>query len=93
MARTAPRSAAALLLLLPVLAGCSVGVPDPAAPRTAGSTAATLATPTVTPGYDAEALAFRHPLRDDLLSFTSALPADMVAVIAALGEATPVTDD
>lgn len=60
MARTAPRSAAALLLLLPVLAGCSVGVPDPAAPRPAGSAAATLATPTVTPGYDAEAVAARN---------------------------------
>jgi hypothetical protein len=41
----------------------------------------------------AEALAFRHPLRDELLSFTSPLPGDMVAVIAALGEATAVTDD
>jgi hypothetical protein len=40
----------------------------------------------------AEALAFRHPLRDELLTFTSALPADMVAVIASLGEATAVID-
>lgn len=45
------------------------------------------------PMLHAEALAFRHPLRDQLLSFESALPADMVAVIAALGEATAVTDD
>jgi len=44
------------------------------------------------PMLHAEALAFRHPLRDELLSFTSALPADMVAVIASLGEATAVID-
>jgi hypothetical protein len=33
-----------------------------------------------------------HPLRDELLTFTSALPADMVGVIASLGEATAVID-
>lgn len=45
------------------------------------------------PMLHAEALAFRHPLGGDLLSFTSPLPADMVAIITALGEAEAVTDD
>ena len=44
------------------------------------------------PMLHAEALAFRHPLSGDLLSFASPLPADMVAVITALGEAESVTD-
>ena len=38
------------------LAGCSVGVPDPSAPKAAPSTP-TLATPTITPGHDAAAVA------------------------------------
>lgn len=37
-------------------AGCSVGVPDPAAPRDTQTTP-TLATPTITPGHDAAAVA------------------------------------
>lgn len=53
------RTAGALLALLPLLAACSVGVPDPAAPKPASSAAA-LTTPTVTPGYDAEAVAARN---------------------------------
>jgi len=59
MARNSAAAYGAALLALLVLAGCSVGVPDPAAPRPASS-AATLATPTVTPGYDAEAVAARN---------------------------------
>jgi hypothetical protein len=39
-------------------AGCSVGVPDPAAPQATASTPA-LSTPTVTPGHDAAAVAAR----------------------------------
>lgn len=39
-----------------LLAGCSIGVPDPAAPQPVGSTPV-LATPTITPGHDAEAVA------------------------------------
>jgi hypothetical protein len=38
------------------LAGCSVGVPDPAAPKIQ-QTATALATPTITPGHDAAAVA------------------------------------
>jgi hypothetical protein len=47
------------LLALPALAvvgGCSVDVPDPAAPRTVQTTPAP-ATPTITPGHDAAAVA------------------------------------
>lgn len=39
-----------------VLAGCSVNVPDPSAPAPSASVS-TLATPTVTPGHDAAAVA------------------------------------
>ncbi|WP_244296668.1 hypothetical protein [Paenarthrobacter nitroguajacolicus] len=39
-----------------VLAACSVNVPDPAAPKPSPS-ASTLATPTITPGHDAAAVA------------------------------------
>ncbi|MBT2586056.1 hypothetical protein [Arthrobacter sp. ISL-95] len=39
-----------------LLAGCSVNVPDPAAPKPSPSVS-TLATPTVTPGHDAAAVA------------------------------------
>lgn len=38
------------------LTGCSVGVPDPAAPKVE-QTVSALATPTITPGHDAEAVA------------------------------------
>ena len=38
------------------LAGCSVGIPDPSAPKAAPVTP-TLATPTITPGHDAAAVA------------------------------------
>ncbi|WP_354184812.1 hypothetical protein [Arthrobacter sp. UYCu712] len=50
-----------LVLLLATTAsaaGCSVGVPDPAAPRAAAGTP-TRSTPTVTPGHDAAAVAAR----------------------------------
>jgi hypothetical protein len=47
---------AAAVLASVLTAGCSVGVPDPSAPRPV-ETASTLATPTITPGYDAEAVA------------------------------------
>lgn len=53
-----PRRAGALLALVALLAGCSVGVPDPSAPKPVGN-AAGPATPTVTPGHDAEAVAAR----------------------------------
>lgn len=52
------RRGGALLALASLLAGCSVGIPDPAAPKPASS-AAGPATPTVTPGHDAEAVAAR----------------------------------
>ncbi|MEK0157149.1 hypothetical protein [Arthrobacter oryzae] len=45
-----------LALVLAGAAGCSVGIPDPAAPRTVQTTPA-LATPTITPGHDAAAVA------------------------------------
>lgn len=52
--RTVPVAAA--LLAAVGLAGCSVGVPDPdAAPSVRGATA--VATPTITPGHDAAAVA------------------------------------
>lgn len=44
------------LVALAALTGCSVGVPDPAAPK-AGQAATSLATPTITPGHDAGAVA------------------------------------
>lgn len=47
---------AGALLGTAALGGCSVGVPDPAAPK-AEPTATALATPTVTPGHDSEAVA------------------------------------
>jgi hypothetical protein len=46
----------ALAVVLAGSAGCSVGVPDPAAPRDIQTTPA-LATPTITPGHDAAAVA------------------------------------
>ena len=45
-----------LALALAGSAGCSVGVPDPAAPRDIQTTPP-LATPTITPGHDAAAVA------------------------------------
>ena len=42
--------------VLAAASGCSVGVPDPEAPRDVQTTPA-LATPTITPGHDAEAVA------------------------------------
>ena len=47
-----------LAVILAGAAGCSVGVPDPAAPRDVQTTPA-LATPTITPGHDAAAVAAR----------------------------------
>ena len=56
----AKRGSRALLALAvtAALAGCSVGVPDPTAPKAAPA-APTLATPTITPGHDAAAVAAR----------------------------------
>lgn len=57
--RTKRGSRAFLALAIAVaLAGCSVGVPDPSAPKAAPATP-TLATPTITPGHDAAAVAAR----------------------------------
>jgi hypothetical protein len=47
---------AGALLGATALSGCSVGVPDPAAPKVE-QTATALATPTITPGHDAAAVA------------------------------------
>ncbi|MGY4540199.1 hypothetical protein ACVWY0_000093 [Arthrobacter sp. UYNi723] len=47
---------AGALLGVTALGGCSVDVPDPAAPRVEPTVTA-LATPTITPGHDAEAVA------------------------------------
>ena len=47
---------AAAVLACITTAGCSVGIPDPSAPRPV-ETASVLATPTITPGHDAEAVA------------------------------------
>ncbi|BCW67761.1 hypothetical protein NicSoilB4_25240 [Arthrobacter sp. NicSoilB4] len=44
------------LAVAATLAGCSVGVPDPSAPKAAPAPP-TLATPTITPGHDAAAVA------------------------------------
>ncbi|WP_260982385.1 hypothetical protein [Arthrobacter sp. U41] len=57
-ARSVHRGRRAFLALAvsTALAGCSVGIPDPAAPNAAPATP-TLATPTITPGYDAAAVA------------------------------------
>ncbi len=44
------------MLGVTALGGCSVGVPDPAAPKVEATVTA-LATPTITPGHDAEAVA------------------------------------
>jgi hypothetical protein len=43
-----------------VLSGCSVGVPDPGAANTAPPASRKPAAPTVTPGYDADAVAARN---------------------------------
>src|SRR5215217_5259547 len=47
---------AAAVLASVLTAGCSVGVPDPSAPKPV-ETASVLATPTITPGHDAAAVA------------------------------------
>jgi hypothetical protein len=54
-----PRRQAVLLALVPLLAGCSIGVPDPTAAQPPASSAASVATPSVTPGHDADAVAAR----------------------------------
>jgi hypothetical protein len=55
-AQAAAVTLAAALLGTTALAGCSVGVPDPAAPKVE-HTATAPATPTITPGHDAAAVA------------------------------------
>jgi hypothetical protein len=57
-AQAAVGPAVGALLGLLALAGCSVGVPDPATPSVP-PTATGLATPTITPGHDAAAVAAR----------------------------------
>ncbi|HET8878879.1 MAG TPA: hypothetical protein VFN00_05460 [Arthrobacter sp.] len=47
------------LAVLPLLAGCSIGVPDPSVPPAASAAAPAPAVPTVTPGHDADAVAAR----------------------------------
>ncbi|MET3143845.1 UNVERIFIED_ORG: hypothetical protein ABIB19_000044 [Arthrobacter sp. UYEF10] len=47
---------AGALLGVTALGGCSLGVPDPAAPKVE-PTGTALATPSITPGHDAEAVA------------------------------------
>jgi hypothetical protein len=58
--RRAHRGSRAFLALAvaAMLGGCSVGIPDPSAPKAAPA-APTLATPTVTPGHDSAAVAAR----------------------------------
>jgi hypothetical protein len=74
---------AALGALGALLAGCSVNVPDPAAPKPSPSES-TLSTPTITPGHDVEALA----AKDLPLSAGGTLaPGDPVAVSSRLEEA------
>ena len=60
-ARSVRRGSRAFLALAAAtaLAGCSIGIPDPAAPKAAPATP-TLATPTITPGYDAAAVAAKN---------------------------------
>lgn len=53
------RNAFLALAVAATLAGCSVGIPDPAAPAAAPPTP-TLATPTVTPGHDSAAVAAQN---------------------------------
>lgn len=55
-AHTAAGLLAGSLLVAAALPGCSVGVPDPAVPKAVQSVTA-LATPTITPGHDAVAVA------------------------------------
>jgi hypothetical protein len=57
-AQAAVGPAAGALLGMLALAGCSVGVPDPETPAPR-QTATALATPTITPGHDAAAVAAR----------------------------------
>ncbi|MGO4186938.1 hypothetical protein [Pseudarthrobacter sp. TAF60_1] len=57
-AQAAAGLVARALLCTLALAGCSVGVPDPEAPKVQ-PTASTLATPTITPGHDSAAVAAR----------------------------------
>ena len=57
-AQAAAGLVAGALLGMLALAGCSVGVPDPEAPKVQ-QTATALATPTITPGHDAAAVAAR----------------------------------
>lgn len=54
--QTGARLVAGSILTAVLLAGCSVGVPDPSAPKVEPQTSA-LATPTITQGHDAEAIA------------------------------------
>ncbi|MGO4589931.1 hypothetical protein AB4Z15_13530 [Paenarthrobacter sp. 2TAF44] len=72
----------ALAALGALLAGCSVNVPDPSAPKPSPSES-TLSTPTITPGHDAEALA----AKDLPLSAGGTLaPGDPVLVSSRLEE-------
>ena len=66
-----------------LLAGCSVNVPDPAAPKPSPSES-TLSTPTITPGHDAEALAAKDLPLD---AGGPLAPGDPVVVSSLLEEA------
>lgn len=87
MAGARPGWAAIAVLGVPavlgaLLGGCSVNVPDPAAPKPSPSES-TLSTPTITPGHDAEALA----AKDLPLSAGGTLaPGDPVLVSSRLEE-------
>lgn len=66
-----------------VLAGCSVNVPDPSAPQPAAS-ASTLATPSITPGHDAAAVAAKDL---PLAAGGSLVAGDPVTIASRLEEA------
>lgn len=66
-----------------LLAGCTVNVPDPAAPKPSPSES-TLSTPTITPGHDAEALAAKDLPLD---AGGTLAPGDPVLVSSRLEEA------
>ncbi|KUM41645.1 hypothetical protein [Arthrobacter sp. EpRS71] len=65
-----------------LLAGCSVNVPDPAAPKPSPSLS-TLATPTITPGHDAAAVAAKDL---PLAAGGTLAPGDPVTVTTRLEE-------
>lgn len=81
-ARRRLAGAAALGTVGFVLAACSVNVPDPTAPKPSPSES-TLATPTITPGHDAEAVAAKDL---PLTAGSTLAPGDPVTVAGKLEE-------